>query len=319
MTQQTICVLGAAGGLGSACVRAAVAAGYNTRALLRTARPGLFPESAQTVLCDANDPNSLARAAEGCSALLYCVNAPLARWQIDLPRMLHSAREACRATGARLVFPGNVWSYGPRARGELIDEQRPLTPTSRKGHVRAALEQQLAQGDIDYVVARLPEFYGPNVANPLMGGPFRAALAGRPIVWLGGPLDVAVEYIFIDDAAHALLELASAGTAAVSGKTFHIPGVAHTTPRAFFRLVQALARNGRGVVALPALALRAAALVSAPARELLDIQHLWTHPVLLDGTAYRSTFGAVPATSYEQGIAHTLDWFRAHPDAVNSN
>jgi nucleoside-diphosphate-sugar epimerase len=316
---ETICVLGAAGGLGSACVRAAVAAGHNTRALLRTARPGLFPETAQTVLCDANDPDSLARAAEGCSALLYCVNAPLARWHTDLPRMLHSAREACRATGARLVFPGNVWSYGPRAPGELIDERRPLTPTSRKGHVRAGLEQQLAQGDIDYVVARLPEFYGPNVANPLMGGPFRAALAGRTILWLGGPLDVTVEYIFIEDAAHALLELALADTAAVSGSTFHVPGVAHTTPRAFFRLVQASAHNRKGVVSLPALALRAAALVSAPARELLDIQHLWTHPVLLDGTAYRSSFGAVPATRYEQGIARTLEWFRAHPGAVNSN
>lgn len=314
---QTICVLGAAGGLGSACVRAAVAAGHTTRALLRTARPGLFPDSAQTVLCDANDPNSLTRAAEGCSALLYCVNAPLARWQIDLPRMLHSAREACRATGARLVFPGNVWSYGPSAAGQLIDEQRPFTPTSRKGRVRAELEHQLATGDIDYVRARLPEFYGPNVANPLLGGPFRAALAGHPILWLGGPLDVSVEYIFIDDAARALLELALAD--AVSGKTFHVPGVAHTTPRAFFELVQHSARNRKPVLSLPALALRAAALVSAPARELLDIQHVWTHPVLLDGSAYRARFGAIPATPYEEGIAHTLAWFRAHPDAVNAN
>ena len=317
MTPQTICVLGAAGGLGSACVRAAVAAGHNTRALLRTARPGLFPDSAQTVLCDAGDPSSLTRAAEGCSALLYCVNAPLARWQTELPRMLHSAREACRATGARLVFPGNVWSYGPRTPGELIDEQLPLAPTSRKGHVRAQLEQQLAESGIDYVIARLPEFYGPNVANPLMGGPFRAALAGRAILWLGGPLDVTVEYIFIDDAARALLELASAD--AVSGKTFHVPGVAHTTPRAFFRLVQTSAHNRKGVAKLPPLALRAASLVSTPARELLDIQHLWTHPVLLDGAAYRARFGALPATPYEEGIARTLAWFRAHPDAINSN
>jgi nucleoside-diphosphate-sugar epimerase len=317
MASQSICVLGAAGGLGSACVRAAVAAGHSTRALLRTARPGLFPDGAKTVLCDANDPNSLARAAEGCSALLYCVNAPLARWHVDLPRMLHSAREACRITGARLVFPGNVWSYGPRAPGELLDEQRPLTPSSRKGQVRAELERQLSASSIEFVCARLPEFYGPNVANPLMGGPFRAALAGKSILWLGGPLDITVEYIFIDDAAQAMVKLALAE--AVSGKTFHVPGVAHTTPRAFFQLVQRSAGNSKPVLGLPALALRAAALVAAPARELLDIQHLWTHPVLLDGSAYRNRFGALPATPYAQGIARTLEWFRTHPDAVNSN
>jgi nucleoside-diphosphate-sugar epimerase len=317
VTDQRICVLGAAGALGSACVRAAVQAGYHTRALLRTPRPGLFPESAQVVPCDAQDSNSVARAAEGCGALLYCVNAPLARWQTDLPRMLRTACEACHSTGARLVFPGNVWSYGPCAPGELVDETRPLTPTSRKGRVRAQLEQTLAGSGIAYVCARLPEFYGPNVANPLMGAPFRCALARRPILWLGGPLDVTVEYIFIDDAARDMLELTRADD--VLGQTFHVPGVAHTSPRAFFTLVQRTAASSAGVYGLLRPTLRAAALVSRPAREFLDIAHLWAAPVLLNGSRYRERFGQIPGTAYADGIAATLDWFRAHTHAVNSN
>ena len=317
MVLSTICVLGAAGGLGSACVRVGLQAGLRMRALLRTPRAGLFGAEAQVVPCDARDAQQIRAAAEGCSALLYCVNAPLARWHTELPRMLQAALEACGALGARLVFPGNVWSFGPGTPGVLIDETRPLTPSSRKGRVRAQLEQLLAASGADYANARLPEFYGPNVANPLMGAPFRATLAGRSVWWLGSELDVQVEYLYVDDGARAMLQLA--GAEGVSGQTFHIPAVAHTTPRAFWRQTQALAGSRAGVRAAPRFALRAAALASAPARELLDILHLWTQPVLLDGSRYRARFGAVPATPYEQGIRDTLDWFKAHPHAVNAN
>jgi nucleoside-diphosphate-sugar epimerase len=312
-----LCVVGAAGALGSACVRAGVEAGHELRALLRTPRPGLLPERAQVRLCDARDATALARAADGCNALLYCVNAPLARWNAELPRMLGSAIEACTRSGARLVFPGNVWVYGPCAPGMLIDERRPLTPSSRKGRLRAELEQQIAASHAAHVIARLPEFYGPNVANPLLGGPFRAALAGKTITWLGGALDATVEYIFIEDAARAMLQLALAE--AVEGRTFHVPASAHTTPRAFFKQLQGLAGNAKGVRGLPLVALRAAALVSPPAREFLDIRHLWTDPVLLDGARYRERFRNIPATSYQAGLTQTLSWFREHPNAINSN
>lgn len=312
-----LAVLGAAGGLGSACVRAALAAGHGARALLRTPRPGLFPAEARVVSCDARDAQSIVRAAEGCSALLCCVNAPLARWQTDMPQMLESALAACRTLGARLVFPGNVWSYGPGTPGVLVDESRPLSPSSNKGRVRARMQQQMADSGAAWVIARLPEFYGPNVANPLMGGPFRAALAGKPVTWLGGPLDVRVEYLYVQDGARAMLELALAE--GVSGQCFHVPAGEPTTPRAFWTQVQELAGSRAGVRRLPQLALRAAALVNAPARELLDIQHLWTQPILLDGTRYRQRFGALPSTPFAEGIRQTLAWFREHPDAVNAN
>lgn len=284
---------------------------------MRTPRVGLLPRQAQIIACDVRDVQALSRAADGCSALLYCVNAPLARWHTELPRMLQSALDACRATGARLAFPGNVWSYGPGEPGVLIDERRPLTPSSRKGVVRQQLEQLMAASGVDCVNARLPEFYGPNVANPLMGAPFRAALAGKPILWLGTQLDMMVEYLYVDDGARALLTLALA--AGVSGQTFHVPASAHITPRAFWELTRELAGSRAGVYTLPRALLRAAALASGPARELLDILHLWTHPVLLDGARYRERFGELPGTPYREGIERTLAWFRAHPDAVNAN
>jgi len=50
-----------------------------------------------------------------------------------------------------------------------------------------------------------------------------------------------------------------------------------------------------------------------------DIGHLWTDPILLDGTRYRARFGDVPATPYMAGIRETLAWFEQHPFATNSD
>jgi nucleoside-diphosphate-sugar epimerase len=312
-----IAVLGAAGGLGYACVEKSLAADHETRAIVRTPRAALLDARAKTVVCDALDTRELTRAIEGCAALLYCVNAPLAHWTRDLPRFLSSAIEACRASGTRLVFPGNVWSYGPGTPNTSIDEARSLAPTSNKGRLRALLETMLAQSGVEHVIVRLPEFYGPNVANPLMGEPFRAALAGRVITWLGGRLDVNVEYLFVPDGAEAMLQLALAP--GVDNERFHIPGAGPITPRHFFELVQTQADSRAGVRALPTWLMRATGLVVRDAREFADILHLWTDPILLDGRRYLSRFGALPSTPYAAGIQRTLAWFKEHPHAKNAN
>ena len=54
--------------------------------------------------------------------------------------MADAALDAAAKTGARLVFPANVWVYGPRAPGERVPDDAPLSPASRKGEVRASIE-----------------------------------------------------------------------------------------------------------------------------------------------------------------------------------
>ena len=53
---------------------------------------------------------SLARSAlRGVDAAYFCLNPRLARWLEDSPPLLATAVVAARETGARLVFPANVW------------------------------------------------------------------------------------------------------------------------------------------------------------------------------------------------------------------
>jgi nucleoside-diphosphate-sugar epimerase len=158
-------------------------------------------------------------------------------------------------------------------------------------------------------LSRLPEFYGPSVAS-LTTRVFRASLADRRALW-PGPLDVSIELVYMPDAARVLIEVASA--ADFNAPVFHLPG-ARTTPRQFVELVYQAAGRRPRVFSVPRWLLSAGGVFDATARGAADIGHLWTHPILLDGTKYTARFGAIPRTPLADSIATTLAWHRAHPE-----
>jgi nucleoside-diphosphate-sugar epimerase len=303
-----IAVLGAGGGLGRNVVDAARAAKHEVVALARDPKRAELPDDVTTVVGDATRVEDAVRAMTGADATLFCVNPPFAIWLRTFPPLLECAITAARQTDTRLVFPGNVWIYGPGRADELVVESRAPSPTSQRGALRAEMEQQIRAAGIRYAIVRLPEFYGPSVVS-LTTRVFRAALAGRRALW-PGPLEVGIELVYMPDAARALVEVAIATDSDTA--VFHLPG-ARTTPCQFVELVYRAAGRKPRVFGLPRWLLSAGSVFDATARGAADIEHLWTHPILLDGKKYTARFGAVPQTSLADAIATTLVWHRAHP------
>jgi hypothetical protein len=116
--------------------------------------------------------------------------------------------------------------------------------------------------------------------------------------------------VFMPDAARVLLDVGLASD--VDRETFHLPGVAPTTPRAFFSEAIRLAGTG-AFAALPGWTVRLAGVASPIARTFADILHLWEFPVLLDGTKLRARLPDLHSTPYEDGLSATVSWLRANP------
>lgn len=290
------------------------------RALVRNPARARFGDGVEVIAGDALDAASVTRAAEGCDALFHMVNVNFsADWVQSTSTMLDAAIAACRATNARLVFPANVWVFGPGTAGQRLNESAPFAPASIKGGARAAKEERIRASGVRYTMLRLPEFYGPHVGT-LTGPPLMRIAHGRAGSWFGPP-DVEVEFVFMPDAAEALLTLGFADDAKVNGEVFHFAGArvdgtatGAITPRAFLRTAIEIACMG-GAHHLPGWVVRVAAVGWSQAREFADIFHLWTKPVLLDGTKLATKFPDVKTTSYRDGLRHTIEWLRAHPDA----
>jgi uncharacterized protein YbjT (DUF2867 family) len=94
----TILVTGAGGGLGSNVVRAATGRGHRVRALVRDPQKTQLPEGVTPV---------------GCEAVFHLANVVIGSdWVRLTAALLDAAIAACASTGARLVFPANVWVFG---------------------------------------------------------------------------------------------------------------------------------------------------------------------------------------------------------------
>jgi dTDP-4-dehydrorhamnose reductase len=197
-----IAVLGAGGGLGRNVVDAARAAKHDVVALVRDPKRAALPDDVTTVVGNAIRVDDVVRAMTGADATMFCVNPPFASWLTTFRPLLACAIAAARQTNSRLVFPANVWIYGAGCVNELIAESRVPSPTSRRGKLRAEMEQRIHAAGIRYAMIRLPEFYGPSVVS-LTARVFRAALADRRALW-PGPLDVTIELVYMPDAARVL-------------------------------------------------------------------------------------------------------------------
>ncbi|MCC6900978.1 MAG: sugar nucleotide-binding protein [Polyangiaceae bacterium] len=303
-----LAVTGALGGLGANVVAEATRRGIAVRALTR--REAALPEGATAVRGDALLVEDLVRLTEGAAALVHAVNVSFsADWERSVTRLLDAAIAACRRTGARLVYPGNVWVFGRGRPGTRYDERAPHAPCSSKGRTRAGNEATLRASGVSYSVVRLPEFYGPHVTT-LTGPPLRNIAQGRTARWFGDP-DLPIELVYMPDAARLLVDVAT--DAGAANESFHLPGASAITPRAFFAEGVRQA-GGRGKLqALPTWVVRAAGVLSPSARAFSDILHLWEAPILLDGGKARERFDLRP-TPYSEGLERTLGWLREHPD-----
>lgn len=304
-----ITVLGAGGGLGRNVVDAARAAGHPVRALVRDAKKAALPDDVDVVVGDANVAADVARACADAAAVAFCVNPPLSTWATTFPPLLDVTLAALKSSSATLLFPANVWIYGP-GRGGLVDEETPPAPTSDRGRLRVAMEQKIRDSGVRARRLRLPEFYGEHVVT-LTAYAIQRVLRGQRVLWPGDAA-ATVEFVYLRDAAQALVELAALGPD-VDADLFHLPG-AVTTPRAFVAEVGRIAGVAARITSVPSPILRVAGVVDDTAAAIADIAHLWSHPILLDGGRYQRLLGPPPVTPLSTALASTVAWHRAQPD-----
>ena len=301
-------VIGATGGIGGAVADRLLAGGWRVRALnrnpeaARQTRPAL-----EWVKGDAMIAADVVAAAQGCGLIVHGANPPgYKNWAgLQLP-MLNASIAAAKAVGARLVFPGTVYNYGPDAFPDLTEAsaQGPLT---RKGKIRVQMEDALARAAEDGVrvlIVRAGDFFGPKPGNNWLSQGLLKP--GKPLaaVRYPGPLSVAHSWAYLPDLAETMVRLAELPD--LGGfEVFHMRGHTQTGQA----LVDALARvAGRrlAVSRLPWFAIQAIAPFNETFREMLEMRYLWDQPVLLDNARLTARLGAEPHTPIDEALRAAL-------------
>ena len=302
-------VVGASGGTGSALVRELVTRGRRVRAVNRTGRAEA-PAGVEVVAGDATDPARMREVCQGAGVVYNAVNVPLPQWRESFPAAIDGVLAGARAVDARMVFVDDTWMYG-RVSAPMT-EDLPYRPISNKGVLRAWLAERVlaahASGRVRTVIGRAPELYGPGVESVLGRNVFASALARGMALWVG-ELDQPLGPMFIDDFAFGLAELGEHESAL--GKAWHLPTPPPTTARAFLAEVSEQVQRPVKVLRLGAHSARALGLAWPVLREGAELLYQFRQPHSVDATRYQTTFGDGGVTPYSEGVARTLDRYRA--------
>ena len=301
-------VTGATGAIGSAVVRQLAAEGKEVRAFVRDADKfhRLLPDvPAEVVTGDALNPDDVHRAVESVDVVSHCVNFPLTQYERTL-EAVQVLVEAARPHSPHIVFPGNTWVFGQPARLPITPET-PFNPPSTIARIKAQVDGMLMGSGLPVTVVHLPDFYGPNVVNALMKPLFENGLAGKDTTF-PAPRDVPHQFIYIDNAARALIAVAEREEC--FRKRYTVGGIEPITVRRFAEMIYRAAGTEGQVRGMPFWLLRLLGLVNAEARAAAGMMHTFAWDVSMDGTAIRRDTGFVPQVEYTDGITRALAWFR---------
>jgi CDP-glucose 4,6-dehydratase len=323
---RSVLVTGAYGLLGSWLVRALVERGDRVVALRRdrTPRSALVLDEVEPTLDivhgDLNDPGLVARALGeyevdtvfhlAAQTIVTTANrAPTGTFEANI-RGTWTLLEACRLHGApRVVVASSDKAYGASAALPYREDQ-PLDPRFPYDVSKAAADL-IARAywhtyALPVAVTRCANLYGGGDLNRsrLVPEAIGAALAGRaPAIRSDGTPER--DFLYVEDAVEAYLAIADAldrtdgASAGARGEAFNAGG---GTPHAV-RDVVALICEIAGTAVTPDI--RGSGI---PEGEI-DRQ-------CVDAAKLAASTGWRPRVPLEEGLRRTVDWYRAHPQAL---
>jgi farnesol dehydrogenase len=319
-------VTGGTGFLGKNVARALAARGHHVRLLVRE-RSDLdgLPAAAEVARGDVTDPASVARAMEGCDAVVHMA-ALVKMWVPERERFaevnvggLRHVLDAARAAGVRVVYTSSFIAVGP-AGPEPADESRVHPGTSYRNdyeRTKAAADRvarEAAAAGQDLVILYPGVVYGPgamtdgNLVVKMVADHLRGRLQG-----IVGPGDRLWCYAFVDDVADAHVLALDKGRA---GERYFLGGE-NVSMNGLFAALEEVAGAPPPRRHIPYPAARALGLALYLWAELTGHPPMLTHEVVdvfREHWAYSSAkaereLGYRP-TPLREGLRRTVEWLR---------
>ena len=233
-------------------------------------------------------------------------------WKRSWPLIMRNAIDACKATGAKLIFFDNVYMYG-RVTGRMT-ETTPFNPCSEKGRIRKEIDEMLLQemntGSLQAIIAKAADFYGPRAKDTSVAGimVFDKMKKGKKAQWFVNASQPH-SFTYTPDAAKALYLLAT--TESAFGQTWHLPSTLPAlTGNEFISIAAKYMRTGNKVQVLPKWMVSIAGLFVPIMGELAEMLYQNEYPYEFDSSKFEKAFQFKP-TPYEEGIRETAEYFLA--------
>jgi nucleoside-diphosphate-sugar epimerase len=310
-TYRVALVIGITGSIGKEVAAALMGRGWQVRALHRNptaaAASVSLPKAVQWISGDAMQLNDVIQAARGTSLIVHAANPPNYRnWRgLALP-MLDNAIAAAKFCNARILLPATIYNFG--AGIQVLRENSPQIPNSRKGQVRVEMELRLQRASlygVRSIVVRCGDFFGPGAGNSWLT---RGMMNSRSLVFDPGAAGVGHSWAYLPDLAETMVRLVESERPMREYEVFHFRG--HWFDPGVKILELACRSQGidaRRIKAFPWWAITLAAPFIAVCREMREMRYLWQVPIQLDNAKLCAQIGPEPHTPIDAALEATLN------------
>ncbi len=228
-------------------------------------------------------------------------------WEEQWPGVFDNVLDACKAEGAKLVFFDNVYPYG-RVEGPMT-EDTPFNPCSKKGEIRAKLDLKLMEeykrGNIEAVIVRGADFYGPRVGSSVFNMlVVDNLLKGKKANWLNNPKAIHT-FSYTPDAAKATAILGN--TPSAYNQVWHAPADDQPiTGEEIVRIAAEIIGVQPRIQVLNNAMLWMAGLFQPTIMSLIEMTYQTKYDYIFNSDKFKKAFGFTP-TSYRDGISACID------------
>ncbi|MFE2356763.1 SDR family oxidoreductase [Streptomyces parvulus] len=299
-------VLGS-GPAGTALARELARSGHPVRLVDRRAE-GPAVEGVERFAADVSTVDGARAAIAGAPVVYHCVNVAYHLQVEVMPRVQEAVLAAVEETGARLVVLDTLYPYGETG-GAVMTEDSPWRATSRKGRMRAELDERYLAAHRDgrarVVLGRSADFVGPGVLNSTLGATvFPGALTGGEVVGFGD-IDLPHSYTGIQDVAAGLATLGARPEG--DGRVWHLP----TAPAVSTREIHAMIEKRVGRPLKVVLLTRPRPFGPFDEQFMAEYEEMFyqhTEPQIVDSGAFEQFFGVSP-TPLAETLDATVTWY----------
>jgi nucleoside-diphosphate-sugar epimerase len=301
-------ILGSGGAIGIELSKALVA--FTSDIKLVSRNPKKINDTDKLFAADLTDKAQVNKAVAGSSICYLTIGFDYQTklWQKQWPALIQNVVDACVQHQSKLVFFDNVYAIG----GDNIrhiTEQSPISPSSKKGEVRAWVDKHILEhvekGKLQAIIARSPDFFGPEKAKSLvMNMIYDNLVKGKSAQWFCNA-DVVHSTGYTPDLAKGTAMLGNANDAYNQVWNLPVDGTA-ITGREWVQLFAEQMNTNNKVQVLPAWGIKILGLFVPILKEMYEMKYQYDRDYFFDSSKFVKKFNYLP-TSNKNAVRQTLE------------
>jgi len=263
----------------------------------------------EEVLCDALDSNMTMAAAQGVQVVVNALNPLYTAWETEALPLAEQGIAVASAAGAVLLYPGNVYNFGPEL-PEMLDETTSFADdgaNTAKGRIRVAIERRLqeaAQQGLVSATIRAGDFFGGAGRGSWFDLAIVKDLAKGKVVY-PGPLNRVHAWAYLPDLAETFVGVAEARERLSGASRLHFPGYGVTGEELLLGIEGVVGRRVRRG-GMPWGLMRLATPFAPMLRAIFEMRYLWQRPHQLEGRRLDGLLAEVPHTPLREALRGAL-------------